>query len=56
MVASVLIALGVLMLMQPYRALGLHLFLYRHAGGHGDVHHRQPFSGVSDGGNRDLES
>jgi hypothetical protein len=29
------------------RAVALHLFLHRHAGRHGDVHHRQPFSGVA---------
>ena len=43
MLASILIALGVVMLMQPFASVALHLFLHRHADRHGDVHHRQPF-------------
>ncbi len=46
MLASVLIAAGVVMLMQPFALAALFLVLRHNLAGHGDVHHRQPFPGV----------
>ncbi len=47
MLATILIALGVFMLMQPFALCALYLVLPRYPGRHGDVHHRQPFPGIT---------
>ena len=44
--ATVIIAAGVVMLMQPFSIGALHLVLRHHSRRHGDVRHRQPFPGV----------
>ena len=40
MLATILIALGVFMLMQPFMMWGLHLLIHNNSRWHGDVYHR----------------
>jgi len=46
---TIVIAAGVVMLMQPLALVSLQLFLRNDPRRHGDVRHRQPLSGISHG-------